>query len=309
MDSLVSVYRRYPTGEAAIAHLETVRWPDGPICPYCASPKASRKNEAIGKTLTARRWQCQACRKSYSVTVNTIFHNSHVDLQRWFLLISLMLNAKKGLSAAQASRDLEIRMPTVWSMMHRIRAAMARDGDGDMLSGLVEVDETYVGGKPRKANRRDDDPPAPRGHASNKQPIVGIVERGGRAKAKAVASDAMSRADMLALMRGWVRPGSVVHSDEYPGYNTLGAEHMSRRINHSREYLRRDLFDRQFGPIHTNTIEGLWAILKRAIIGQFHHISRKYIGRYLSEITFRYNNRRGDMFGLLLNHAVKPQSV
>jgi transposase-like protein len=185
-ESIVSIYRQFPDGAAAIEHLETVRWPDGPICPYCASPKASRKNDPT-RTLTGARWQCQACKRSYSVTVGTIFHNSHIDLQRWFLLISLMLNAKKGLSAAQAARDLEMRMPTVWSMMHRVRAAMARDVDASMLTGLVEIDETYVGGKPRKANNRDDDPPAPRGHASKKQAVVGVVERGGKAPKRMIA--------------------------------------------------------------------------------------------------------------------------
>ncbi len=146
-------------------HLETVRWPGGPICPYCASPKASANRDA-SRNLTDRRWQCQACSRSYSVTVGTIFHKSHVDLQRWFLLIALMLNAKKGLSSLQAARDLEMRQPTVWSMMQRVRDAMGRD-EKEILRGLVEMDEAYVGGKPRKPNERDDDtPPAPRGRAT-----------------------------------------------------------------------------------------------------------------------------------------------
>lgn len=109
-----------------MAHLESVRWPDGPICPYCGSPKVSRNRDA-SRTLTAARWQCQECRRSYSVTVGTIFHGSHIDLQLWYLLIALM-RAREGLSSAQAARELEIRQPTVWSMMQRIRAAMADDG-------------------------------------------------------------------------------------------------------------------------------------------------------------------------------------
>ena len=156
MTSLVEIYRRFPTPEAATAHLEKVRWPDGPICPYCGAATAARHNET-GRS----RWQCWTCKKSFSATVGTIFHNSHIDLQRWFLLISLMLSAKKGLSAMQAARDLEMRRPTVWSMMHRIRQALA--DDGQLLKGLVEMDEAYVGGKPRKKNRRDDDDHAPRG--------------------------------------------------------------------------------------------------------------------------------------------------
>ncbi len=149
MSSIVHIYRRFPTPESCIAHLEQVRWQGKPLCPYCGSEKCSTHKEA-SKT----RWQCSWCKKSFSVTVGTIFHNSHIDLQRWFLLIALMFSAKKGLSAMQAARDLEMRRPTVWSMMHRIRGAMK--DDGKLLSGIVEMDETYVGGKPRKGNNRDD---------------------------------------------------------------------------------------------------------------------------------------------------------
>lgn len=174
MTSLIEVYRRWPTKEAAVAHLEKVRWPDGPHCPKCGADTVARKAEP-GQ---ADRLQCWSCERSFSATVGTIFHNSHIDLQKWFLLIALMLNAKKGLSAMQAARDLDMRRPTVWSMMHRIRAAMT--DDGKLLSGLVEMDEAYIGGKPRKRNRRDDDTPSPRGRGTSKTPIVGAVERGGR---------------------------------------------------------------------------------------------------------------------------------
>lgn len=163
MTSITEVYLRWPTAEAAIEHLEHVRWGESPTCPYCGSLHISRNRDAK-RELTASRWQCRSCKSSFSATVGTLFHNTHVDLQRWFLLISLMLNAKKGLSAAQAARDLEMRRPTVWSMMHRIREALV--DDVQLLAGLVETDEAYVGGKPRKANRRDDDIDSPRGRGT-----------------------------------------------------------------------------------------------------------------------------------------------
>ena len=181
MSSITEIYRRFPTAEAAVAHLEQIRWPSGPRCPYCGADTAARHNE-IGR---AARWQCWTCSKSFSATVDTIFNNSHIDLQRWFLLISLMLNAKKGLSAMQAARDLEMRRPTVWSMMHRVRRALV--DDGKLLAGLVEMDESFVGGKPRKRNRRDDDIDAPRGRGTKKAAVVGAVERGGRVKAEDIA--------------------------------------------------------------------------------------------------------------------------
>lgn len=153
MTSLVEAYRRWPDHDAAVAHLERIRWPEGPVCPYCGHTGISRKNEGRGKTLAARRWQCQKCSAAFTVTVNTIFHQTHIDLQRWYLLISLMLNAKKALSSLQASRDLEMRQPTVWSMMQRIRKAMAADDEGTMLAGLVEIDEAYIGREAAQAQR------------------------------------------------------------------------------------------------------------------------------------------------------------
>jgi transposase-like protein len=306
MASLVSIYRRFPTREAAVSHLEAIRWPDGPICPYCQSPKASRNRDA-SRNLTDSRWQCQACKRSYSVTVGTIFHKSHIDLQRWFLLASLMLNAKKGLSSLQAARDLEMRQPTVWSMMHRIRAAMSRAGEADVLTGLVEMDETYIGGKPRKPNDHGDGsgPNA----VSEKIAVVGAVERGGRFKAKVVDADKLTQPDMLRLAYRWFDTKAVVHTDEYAGYRTLGFRHVHRRINHAREYVGADLFTRVYGALHTNTIESMWAVLERAIMGQFHHVSRAKLGAYVDEIAFKRNHRGTAAFAALLLRSINPLSA
>ena len=271
MTSIVSIYRRFPTKESCLNHLEQVRWADTPCCPYCKSEKVSRKAEKEQRS----RWQCSLCRKSFSVTVGTIFHNSHVDLQRWFLLIALMFSAKKGLSAMQAARNLEMRRPTVWSMMHRIRAAMI--DDGKLLAGIVEMDETYIGGKPRKSNHKDPDGKgSPRGRGTTKTPVVGAVERGGRVKARVVLKEEMTGVELLKIVRSMLdTPNSVLNTDEYPGYNGMNNHVIHRTISHKDGYSRRDLFSGQYGAIHTNTIEGFWAIVKRAICGQFHHVSKK----------------------------------
>ena len=302
MTSLVEIYHRFPSREAATAHLEQVRWPHGPECPHCGATSTARHIEK-GQ---ADRWQCWTCKRSFSATVGTIFHNSHIDLQRWFLLIALMLNAKKGLSAMQAARDLEMRRPTVWSMMHRIRAAMV--DDGKLLSGLVEMDEAYIGGKPRKRNRRDDDTPSPRGRGTSKTPVVGAVERGGRVKTKMVEHDEMTMDDMDAIAREMVdAPRSMVATDEYAGYNRLNRFVAHRVINHSVAYVESDMFAGQFGPTHTNTIESFWAIVKRAMVGQFHHVSRKYLPLYLRELSYRYNLRHGSIdLDPMLRLAVQP---
>lgn len=265
MTSLVSIYRRFPNPEAAKVFLESVRWPEGPRCPYCGSDKAAQKNEGKGYTLAASRWQCWGCQKSYSVTVNTIFHNTHIDLQRWFLLISLMLNAKKGLSALQASRDLEMRYGTVRRMMMQIREAMGREDQGRLLSGLVKMDETFIGGKPRKANDRDDDGPgAPRG-GSGKLPVVGAVERGGRVKAKPVPFERLSQPDMLRLAYEWLDKSAAVHTDEYAGYGTMRFRHVHRRVSHARRYVGSDLFDRQYASFTASARNGSAATSMRSL--------------------------------------------
>jgi transposase-like protein len=305
MTSIVEVYRRWPTHDDCVGHLEQVRWGDKPLCPYCGAERVSRNRDA-SREATASRWKCQRCMKSFSVTVGTIFHNTHVDLQRWFLLIALMLAAKKGLSAMQAARDLDMRRPTVWSMMHRIRKALA--DDGKLLAGIVEMDEAYVGGKPRKKNRREDDDDAPRGRATKKTPVVGAVERGGRIKMAAVTKFDLTAEALHAFVRRMIEPkGSILTTDEYSGYNGLNRFIAHRRINHSVSYSERDLFSGQFGNVHTNTIEGAWAILKRAIIGQYHHVSVRYLPLYLREIVYRYNMRKRDgAFDGLLHLAVNP---
>jgi transposase-like protein len=131
MSSIVHIYKRFPTPESCITHLEAVRWQGNPLCPYCHSERVGQKNDG------GQRWNCHLCHKSFSVTVGTMFHNSHIDLQRWFLLVAIMFSAKKGVSACQAARDLEMRRPTVWGMMHKIRKAMK--DDGRLLAGLVEM--------------------------------------------------------------------------------------------------------------------------------------------------------------------------
>jgi transposase-like protein len=224
--------------------------------------------------------------------VGTIFHSTKIPLHKWFILISLMLNAKKGLSACQASRDLGIRRMTVWSMMHRVRKAMA-DNDS-LLSGIVEMDETYIGGKPRKQAKKhddDDDTPLPpinkRGRGTKKECVVGMIERGGKVKAKHVKKTNLKFVDMQKLVRKNVKiDKSILITDEYKAYNRMRQFITHLSVNHKQEYVR--------GRIHTNTIESFWAIVKRGIVGQFHKVSSKYLYMYIDEFCWRFNNRNND---------------
>lgn len=279
--NIVQVYRRFPTQESCLEYLEQARWPNHVICTYCASARVYRHAERYKV-----RWQCSNCKKSFSVTVGTIFHNTHVDLQKWFLLITLMLNAKKGLSAYQAARDIELRRATVWSMMHRVRKAM--QDDGELLKGIVEMDETYIGGKPRRGNKRDDDidggNKSSRGRGTKKIPVVGMVSRLGKVKAKMVSKFELKAKDLRALIRqGIDTDNAVLITDEYRGYAGINPILPHTRINHSKRYV--------CGMIHTNTIESFWAIVKRGIVGQYHKVSAKYLDSYLNEFCFRYNLR------------------
>ncbi len=289
--NLVQVFHRFPTQEACIEHLEKVRWNDNPVCPHCQSEHVARKadGERIG------RWNCHSCKSSFNVLSGTIFQQTRQPLQKWFLGISLILNAKKSLSAHQLARDLDLTPPTAWRMAHQIRKAM-NNSDAEMLSGIVEADEAYIGGKPRKRNKRDDDQNnAPRGRATRKLPIIGAVERGGRVVAK--PSIRVNMSALTDFLTQNVEPEALLITDEYGGYNAMHRHMRHATIEHSVRYAD--------GIVHTNTIEGFWSNLKRAWYGQHHHYSRKFAPAYVIEACYKYNIRKStDAFGSFLRSAV-----
>lgn len=279
--NILELFQSFQTQEQAIEHLETARWHGRPICPYCLSEKVGR--HASGDR-SNQRWQCRECGRAFAVTVGTIFHGTHIPLRNWFMILALMLNAKKSASAYQVARDLGMRRPTVWSLMHRIRTAMASDADqAALLHGIVEADETYVGGKPRKGNKRDDDKPGKRGRGTKKVAVVGAVERHGRVSAR-VAEDLSAKGLSKFIARFVDTAASLLITDEWPGYNQIAATMRSARINHKVQYVD--------GQTHTNTIEGFWALVKRAWYGQHHHYSRKYMPLYIAESVYKYNQRK-----------------
>lgn len=285
--NIIQIYKQFPTHDDCIAHLESVRWPGGPRCPYCGSSNATPMSQE-------KRHHCNACNTSYSVTVGTIFHNTKLDLQKWFLAISLVLNAKKGISARQLARDLEVNKNTAWYMGMRIRKAMTEQGD--LLRGVVEVDECYIGGKPRKGNDPTGKTGEKRGRGTKKIPVVGAVERNGNVKAK-VAKDLKSTS-LARFIREKVQiKDATVITDEFSGYCRLKYFVDHRTINHQEAYV--------CGNIHTNNIEGFWAILKRGIIGQYHKVSARHLGKYVDEFSYRFNHRKDpDVFAFTLARAL-----
>ncbi len=281
--NVLELFEKFQTQEQAVEYLEGVRWHGKPVCPYC-------KSEAVGRHASgdrdSTRWQCRSCQRAFAVTVGTLFHRTHVPLRNWFLVLALMLNAKKSASAYQIARDLGMRRATVWSMMHRVRTAMASDPDQEqLLFGIVEADETYVGGKPRKGNKREDDTPNKRGRGTKKVPVIGAVERGGRVVAKVAEPGDLSAKGISKFIAKFVdAAGSILITDEYAGYNRVDETMLHAVVNHAYEYAN--------GSVHTNTIESFWALVKRAWYGSHHHYSRKYMPLYIAEACFKYNMRK-----------------
>lgn len=282
--NIMQVFKRFPTQESCIKFLESKRWANGVICPYCNGSHTHKMPNEL-------RHHCNNCRKSFSVTVGTIFHDTRLPMQKWFLAISLILNAKKGISARQLARDLEVTKDTAWSMAMRIRDGMREDAN--LLQGVIEMDETYIGGKPRKEakkNKDDDDQSTgstgnKRGRGTNKQAVVGMIERNGSVKLEKVNKGCLTAKFLNELIRKNINnDGSVLITDEYKGYCKVSKILKHYTINHQFEYAN--------GGIHTNNIESFWAILKRGIIGQFHKVSKKYLDRYLDEFCFRFNRRK-----------------
>lgn len=297
---ILTVFRSFKTQEQCLEYLEQIRWRGEPACVYCGSVKVCR--HASGDRRQAR-WQCQDCHRAFSVTVDTIFHGTHVPLQNWFMLLALMLNAKKSASACQIARDLGMRRPTVWSMMHRARVAMAEDQkQSRLLHGIVEADEVYIGGKPRQKNQHGPKGPKHRtgkgpGRGTEKAVVLGAIERGGRVIAEP-APNVTGKTIQGFLERVVDRAGTMLVTDEWGGYRRYGKTVSHAVVHHKTEYVN--------GMIHTNTIEGFWGLVKRAWYGQHHHYSRDYMPLYISEACYKYNHRRTpDGFARLMASMVR----
>jgi len=201
--NLIMIFRRFPDQQACISHLESIRWGDDPHCPKCGSARVARKcdGDRVG------RWNCHDCHVSFNVLSGTIFEKTRIPLQKWFLSIGLMVNARKSLSSYQLARDVELTPQTALYMQQRIRTAMAAD-QAPMLQGIVEADETYVGGKPRKGNNRDDDKPNKRGRGTSKTAVIGAAERGGNVSAR--VTDDLSGKGIVQFLKQAVNPAGTL---------------------------------------------------------------------------------------------------
>jgi transposase-like protein len=264
---------------AAREHLEAIRWPEGPVCPRCGSLDNIAKQE--GKTSRDGLYRCNACRREFTVTVGTLYERSHIPLHKWMLCAHLLCASKKGMSAHQIHRMIDVTYKTAWFMCHRIRESMrdlSPEGSGPLggSNKVVEASETHVGGKAK--NRKNKVP--------TKEAVVALIEREGRVRSNHVPT--VNAKTLRPIPTSQIDRKSYLMTDEAAVYPKVGDEFAGHgTVNHSiEEYVRGGFW-------HTNTVEIYFSILKRRLIGTYHHVSPKHLKRYLGEFDFRYNERSG----------------
>lgn len=288
-DTLIQMMAAFPDEQAAVDHFTAVRWKGGAFCPHCGSKRvyhfADRRNH-----------KCGDCRKRFSIKVGTIFEDSKIPLRTWMLAIWMITSHKKGIASTQLAKDLGVTQKTAWFMTQRLRHALRTKSFNRPLGGQVEVDETFVGGK--EANKHE----AKRLHRGRggvgKAVVMGMIERGGELRAGVVEN---TKAHTLqGLVRSHVAPGSNVYTDEAAAYRGLQGTYSHHTVNHGAgQYV-------QHFHNHTNSIESVWALLKRQIIGIHHWVSPKHLDRYVGEMTWRFNARamrEGERVNALLEQA------
>jgi transposase-like protein len=299
----MELMRKFPTEESVIKYYLTIRYPDGVCCNHCGSIKVYHERAHI------KVFHCNDCRNNFSPFKDTIFEKSSTDLRKWMYAIHMFLNGKKGISGLQLQREIGVTYKTAWRMLQQIRLAMGNSENQEFFNTIVEIDETYVGGKPKKGRDKDDDDNTPptqnkRGRGTKKTPIVGIIDRENK---QVYAKIAMPNAQGQRLTANQLidilktvskqENNNIIMTDEFRGYDPLESHrYFHLRVDHTKAF--------SDGCVHTNNIESFWATLKRGIYGIYHHISVEYMQRYVDEFCFRYNNRDKDMFNLVLQQSI-----
>ncbi|MBI4298675.1 MAG: IS1595 family transposase [Chloroflexi bacterium] len=265
---MMQLMERFHKEEECRQILEELRWPEGAVCPRCEGEKHAYDS-------VRGVYDCYSCGYQFSVLVGTIFHDTKLPLRKWFVAVMLMVEAKKGMSANQMKRVLGVSYKTAWYLCHRIRAAMAQVNRVS-LSGTVEVDETYVGGKVRGKGH---------GFKGNKTIVAGAVQRGGDIVLQVV--DDNGRRTLHGFIRDHTLPATErIITDEWAAYKGINdADTLHETVNHSvEEWVR--------GDVHTNTVESVWSLFKRSVVGSYHKLSAKHLDAYLDELEWRFNNRK-----------------
>jgi len=285
--NLATMQALFSDERKARAFLESKRWPNGPVCPRCGCKEAyaltakpsSRRPVAPGT------YKCKNCRQFFTVRIGTIFEESKIPISKWLMAIHLMTSSKKGISSHQMPRELGVTQKTAWFLNHRIREPRTQEPMAGMLQGVVEADETYVGGKPRPHSGKK----SQRGRGTSKKPVMVLVERDG--SARAVPLDTVSGKTLKGQIAVNVAKESIVMTDEFSAYSGLDTQIARHEtVNHSAGQYSRVSDDGL--TIHTNTAESFFALLKRGHYGTFHQLSKQHLHRYCNEFGFRWTERK-----------------
>jgi transposase-like protein len=279
--NLIKLAQEYADEKRARKLFESWRWPGGkPICPHCQHDEAYQIQSRPETKHPARQglYGCAACRKTFTATVGTVLEDSHLPISKWLMAIFILCASKKSVSANQLHRMLGVTYKTAWFMAHRLRFAMTPNHWAEpKLKGTVEVDETFVGGRGEGGTR-----------LGRQSPVVALVERGGRARVKVVAS--VTQKNLGAALQECVDPSARVNTDEHPSYkNPLKAWKEHHAVNHSRGEYQRQNADGSVASI--NTAESFFSLLKRGVIGAWHHVSQTHLPKYANEFAFRWSHR------------------
>ncbi len=295
---------KFPTEQSVIQHFIHIRYGGGACCLHCGSVKVYPKHTE------PKNFYCNDCHNTFSVFKDTIFEKSSTSLVKWMYAIHLFLNGKKGVSGLQLMREIGVTYKTAWRMLKQIRLAMGNSETKQIFEAIVEMDETYVGGKPRKGNTGRNDtegeeqPKNKRGRGTKKTPVVAVVERSeNKVHAKVALPDQdgkkLSGKNLLQVLKEITQEGTTVITDEFRAYNILkSTNYVHLKVDHTRMFAD--------GFVHTNNVESFWAVLKRGLYGIYHQVSPKYLQSYVDEFCFRHNNRRNpEVFDCLLKRCIK----
>jgi len=265
--NITNLMTDFDTEQECRAYMEELRWPKQIECPRC-------KGTTISRIKKRDQFDCDSCRYQFSVMSGTIFHDSHLPLPKWFVAVYLLCESKKGMSACQIQRMLGVSYKTAWYLCHRIREAM-KETDDDKLSGTVEIDETYIYGKPRKWRKR-----------VKKQVVIGLRQRNGDLRLVRAADSKASTVRTILNQHLGAHVEAIMTDESaiYPWALSKIQKQSHRTINHKREYAH--------GDVHTNTVESAFSLLKRGIFGTWHKVTAKHLPAYLDEMCFRFNNRK-----------------
>jgi transposase-like protein len=289
--NLIELAQHFSNPEKAREFLEKLRWPDGPVCPHCGlignayrlAPKPSKKDKHVRVGV----WKCGGCREQFTVTVGTIFEDSHIPLSKWLLAFHLLCASKKGMSAHQLHRMLKVTYRSAWFMAHRIRYAMTQEPLSSKLGGIVEIENTWIGGKLRRGRTKEDAAANRRNKTANKAPVVSVLQRNGRVQSMHVPR--VTAENLKPIVDRMVAEDAHVMTDS--AHELIGALKPRRhdQVNHfAGEYARYE----DGVCISTNSVEGYFGILKRGINGVYHHVGQQHLHRYLTEFDYRYNTRK-----------------